>query len=178
MRVRFLAVGVVGLLLMGLPIPTVPQAGLIVTTPREPDGLKGLTGVCLVVEPLNDDLEQAGLHKADIRTDVQRKLQQAGIRVLTLQEGMGTTGMPLLYIHVLTHKNARVPLYAFAITVELKEDVALRRNPQIIVITATVWEVGQYAGLVGQDKIPELRDYVKDLVDEFCNAYLTANPKK
>ena len=43
--------------------------------------LKGINGVHVVVGVLNIDLEQVGLSKSQIRTDIELKLRLAGIKV-------------------------------------------------------------------------------------------------
>lgn len=130
--------------------------------------LKGLKGVQVLVEPLQTEVEQGGLNKASIQTDVELKLRQAGITVLTEE------GTPYLYIDVNTSSGS---LYAYFVGVKLCQTVRLDRDPSIQVLLATTWDVGE-VGTVGRVNLRSIRDRIKDLVDMFINAYLSVNPKK
>jgi outer membrane lipoprotein-sorting protein len=66
--------------------------------------LKNLKGVHVHVQDLNQDIEQAGLSKDQIRTDVELKLRLAGIKVLTLVEHYEGKGAPYLHIYIDYHK--------------------------------------------------------------------------
>lgn len=139
--------------------------------------LHGLGGVYVLVESLDSEIEQAGLHKADIQTDVELKLRLAGIKVPTEEEHLHQPGTPYLYINAnvhLGHENSGLAYYA--IDCELEQDVTLTRDESISTV-ATTWETGK-AGVVGTSNLQRIRDSVKDLVEEFINAYLSVNPKK
>jgi hypothetical protein len=56
--------------------------------------LRGVEGVLVVVEDLGDDVEQAGLTRQQLQTDVELRVRQAGIRVLTRAEREGMPGTP------------------------------------------------------------------------------------
>jgi hypothetical protein len=180
-RVRFglLAVGLIAMLLLGgLPVSSVSQAGDIVSSPFEPEGLKGLKGVYVLIEDLNKDAVADGLSKQAIQTDVERKLQQSGIRVLTEAQMQATPGKPALCVRVSTAKIFSYPTYSCFLSVELKESVKLQRNFGIQVVGATTWQTNGVVGYVFTQSLFTLRDHVKDEIDQFCNAWLTANPKK
>jgi hypothetical protein len=133
--------------------------------------LKGLQGVQVVVEPLEAEAEQVGLNKTSIQTDVELKLRQAGITVLT------EAGTPYLYIDVNTSKSPSGPLYAYFVGVKLCQTVRLDRDPSIKIFAATTWDVAEL-GTVGRVNLRSIRERIKDLVDMFINAYLSVNPKK
>jgi hypothetical protein len=136
--------------------------------------LKGLKGVQVLVESLEAEVEQGGLTKTSIQTDVELKLRQAGITVLTAAESMAAPGSPYLYINVNTQGG---PLYAFSIRVELKQSVRLDRDPSIEVYGVATWSA-ESVGTVGQDHLRDIRGPIKDYVDQFVNAYLSVNPRK
>jgi hypothetical protein len=173
-----LAVGLIASIMGGLPVSSVSQAGDIVSSPFEPEGLKGLKGVHVLVEDLNIDAEADGLSKDAIQTDVERKLQQSGIRVLTQTQMQAAPGKPALCVRVSTAEIPGYPTYSCFISVELKESVKLQRNFGIQVVGATTWQTNGDVGYVNTQSLFTLRDRVKDKVDQFCNAYLKANPKK
>jgi hypothetical protein len=141
--------------------------------------LKGLKGVHVAVENLSAEVERDGLNETSIQTDVELKLRQAGIRVLTAAEMFAAPGRPILFINVNPKSDARGVgvLYAFFIDVELRQSVQLDRDPSIWPGTAATWNVASI-GTVGRSNLRELRDIIKDQVDQFINAYLSVNPKK
>ncbi|MGA2267560.1 MAG: hypothetical protein ABSH44_03720 [Bryobacteraceae bacterium] len=136
--------------------------------------LKGLKGVNVLVEPLEAEVEQGGLTKTSIQTDVELRLRQAGITVLTDAENLAAPGSPYLYIVVLTFRG---PQYNYSIGVELCQSVRLERDPSIQIFGATTWSVAGIGG-VSRNNPRAIRDDIKDYVDMFINAYLSVNPKK
>ena len=143
-------------------------------TENDRQSLKGLEGVGVVVEDLEAEVEQGGLNTTSIRTDVELKLRQAGITVLTEAEVLAAPGGPILHINVSTVGG---PLYAYFVGVELCQDVRLDRDPSIRIFTAVTWSVGA-VGTVGRSNLRDIRNSIKDHVDEFLNAYLSVNPKR
>ncbi|MDP2997766.1 MAG: hypothetical protein Q8N47_09775 [Bryobacterales bacterium] len=138
--------------------------------------LRGLKGVEVMVENLDPEAEADGLSKTMIQTDVELKLRQAGIRVLTKDQVLAAAGRPWLLIHASTFRRKADPLYAYHLDVRLEQDVRLERDPKIMVILATTWSALGRIGTVGSEKLPQIRDDIKDQVDQFINAWLSVNP--
>lgn len=139
--------------------------------------LQGIQGLYVLIEPLTSEVERAGLHITDIRTDVELKLQLAGIYVLTEEESSKKAGSPYLYVNanvMLSRESQGV--FHYSISCELDQVVTLTRDPSIITFAST-WNVGG-VGLVGANRLPDIRATVRDLVDQFINAYLSVNPKR
>lgn len=139
--------------------------------------LQGLEGVFVVVENIRPEVEKYGLTRKALQTDTELLLRQYGIKVLTREERLSTPGGPSLYINVDVNIREEGPVGAAAITVELFEEVLLLREPKRICYAATTWKRGG-AVLVGWHRIKDIRESVKDLVNEFINDYLAANPKE
>jgi hypothetical protein len=140
----------------------------------ERESLKGLRGVAVVVLAA-PEAEQGGLSQATLQTDVELKLRQAGIRVLTSTERPSAPGAPIL---VVTLGTTRSPagFYAYAVTVGLAQHVYLARDPTMGA-WATTWTTGS-VGYTGQARMDTIRSVVRDYVDRFLNAYLAVNPKE
>jgi len=138
--------------------------------------LQGLEGVFVRVEITNPEIEKYGLTEQGLQTDTELQLRQYGIKVVTDEEFSSTPGMPLLYIGAKVHIPEEGPVAVAAIRVELWETVLLLREPKRICIGARTWNRGGVfsAGLL---RIKDLRESVKDFVNEFINDYLAANPK-
>ena len=138
--------------------------------------LAGLTGMYVSVVPISDEAQRDGLDATQIRTDVELKLRQAGIAVLTQDEWRSTMGAPYLFVSVQTFKNP-AHVYAYSADVELRQLVTLVRDPSKSVLAPT-WSATGILGTVGPQKVGSVREDVRDLTDQFINAYLAANPKR
>src|ERR1051326_4291773 len=84
--------------------------------------LVGLPGVYVLVETVADEAQRDGLDTLQVRTDVEVKLRQAGIRVLSKEEWLSTAGAPYLYVNIQTAKN-NLRLYAVSVSIDLRQDV-------------------------------------------------------
>src|SRR2546426_12771316 len=125
--------------------------------------LAGLAGLFVSVEHIADEVQRDGLDTTQIRTDVELKVRQAGITVLTQQEWLSTAAAPYLYVNVQVLKNP-AKFYAFSADVELLQRVTLVRNPAMSILAAT-WSATGTIGTVGSQKLASLRDNVRDLTD-------------
>ena len=94
-------------LLAGIPA-AVPQQPSI----DEKQSLAGVSGLYVTVEDINDTAKADGLSAEQLKTDVERRLRLAGIKV-----GYGFS--PFLYVQIAYIKNARN--YAFNINVEFQQ---------------------------------------------------------
>jgi hypothetical protein len=156
---------------------TSPQVTFIVD---QRDTLKELQGIGVAVENFNvPEVEKHGLTRQKLQTDVELRLRQHGIRVLSEKELFTTPGMPYLYVDVAFYIHSEIPLNSeYIISVKLKQRVFLARDLTKS-CTASTWDKGGTLGIVGLDKVETtIRENVKDLVDEFINDYLAANPKR
>lgn len=138
--------------------------------------LQGLQGVYVLVESIEPEAEKYGLTKKTLQTDTELQLRQYGIKVLNLEEWQSTPGRPCLCINV----NVLIeeePIAAAAISVDLWEAVLLLREPKRICMGARTWHRGCVSS-VGLLRIKDIRESVKDRVNEFINDYLAANPKE
>ena len=141
--------------------------------------LQGLPGVYVAVEALDPDIQNDGLTKATLRADAELRLRMAGIKVLSREEWAKTQGGPVCYIDVSIVKDVALTdvldfdLYAFEVSVELHQDVALVRDMAVMVLSPT-WSTS-YVGLT--NTLPRIRTKVTELVQRFISAYQAVNPK-
>ena len=163
------------LMLMGLSL-------LVTVTEARPtgdgDNLKGLRGVEIVVEMSENSetlLQKDGVGESQLQTRLEVKLREAGIRVLTQEQGGKTPGRPYLYLNINSTKiQGNPPVASVAIALELQEQVLLQRGKKSA--SAATWSTAT-VGTVPADDVRSIYDRVGDLVDEFINDYLAANPK-
>jgi hypothetical protein len=141
--------------------------------------LAGLTGLYVSVELKTDDAQQNGLTEAQLRTDVELKLREAGIKVVAFEEISGTPGAPYLYVGVSALPLKSIPgVYAVSVNADLIQVIRLVRNPSTLALGRTWNATGVYGTLGASIVREEVRKRVRDLADQFINAYLAANPKR
>lgn len=129
----------------------------------------------VLVEEIDPQAETFGLTRSQLQTDTELRLRKAAIRVLAEQEAENQ-GSPLLYINI-NASGAKdiVGVFSYAIRLELRQRVILERDTSIRVI-ATTWTITS-KGVVGANKLRNLRQIVADYVDEFINDYLAVNQR-
>lgn len=84
-----------------------------------------------------------------------------------------TLTKPFISIIVNSHRQKLQGWFVYNISCELWQTVSLVRNPSLE-IHAITWST---AGL-GVGDIKDIRESIKEQVDQFINAYLSVNPKK
>ncbi|MBA7603882.1 hypothetical protein ES703_11000 [subsurface metagenome] len=142
----------------------------------EKDVLQGLEGVHVFVNPIEPEVEKYSLTEKDLQRDTELQLRQHGIKMLTFEEWRSTSGMLCLWIEVVVLTAEESTFAEASIVVELHENVLLLREPKRVCIVAATWHRGNvWSG--GTHSINKIRGHVKDLVSEFINDYLEANPK-
>jgi hypothetical protein len=144
--------------------------------------LKGLKGVYVVVEELQPGIlkydkyiEKSGLGREALKNDVETRLKEAGIRVLSWDEVMKMSGRPALYINVNTHENEKY-WFGYDDRVELRQVVSLVANPNLKVMVST-WSVN-ITGVVNIGQLHIIKEDVKILVNRFIRAYQSENYKQ
>ena len=153
------------------------------------ESLRGLKQLCVVVEDLGSDIQNDGLDRSAVQTDVEVKLRLAGIQVVTCQEASKTPGGPLLVVNINSMLAKDLGLYAvnvelsFEQTVllehlEFRQDAHVETNPDVWRIFATTW-IDSGLLTVGKTRVSQaVRDSIRDKVDKFINDYLAVNPRK
>jgi hypothetical protein len=135
--------------------------------------LRGLQGVEVVVEALAPDVEQAGLTTPQLHTDVEERLRQAGIPVLTAAESLGVPGHPFLYINVNVLLRAD-GLAVFHLTVEVNQEASLTTDASVARVFT--WRVGTL-GTMERAHLSTVRTLVRAAVDRFITAYVSVHPR-
>ena len=104
--------------------------------------LKDLPGVYLMVEDVRLEIEEDGLTRNEIHQTALKRLESAGIRLLSEAEWRDIPGSPWLYLyaHVMRREFVEERVYVFNISIELKQKAALARTPDAEPVFATTWE--------------------------------------
>lgn len=171
---KYLILGIVGLTVLTCAI--ICRAAIL----RNRESLAGLEGVVVKIEISNeDDAKNWGLRKEQLKNDVELKLRLAGIKVLPEEEKEKESVWehPHLIVGITPIIKNKLEFSVFCIELFLAQSVRLTRD-RTITIFATTWETG-WVGSVDKVKfVSEVREKLKDRVDEFINDYLAANPKE
>jgi len=155
------------------PAKTIPQLKYV---SNQRDALAGLQGVYVAVEEFPPGSERYGLTQKALQTDVELRLRQNDVQVISFEEFMKIKSLPYLHVSVTPLINEKFDLAAVSILIELNELAFLVRSPTTCV-RCTTWRENS-VWLVGLNRLSEVRDKVEDLVDVFINDYLAANPKE
>jgi hypothetical protein len=143
--------------------------------------LKELEGVEVLVEEVKAELENYNLTAIQIQTDVEARLREAEIKVLSKEENEKIQPLrkPYLYVKINSHKLPwKREVVAYSIEIALKQLVLLPHPPKSArkPFYAPTW----YENIVGAatpKDFPEIRDGVHQITDKFIKAYQNVNPK-
>ena len=154
--------------------------------------LRGIEGVCVQVKHFDPELRvqlgKGGLTEEALQIAVERKLEAAGIKVLS-EEKISKSDCPaFLYVNFqilvpetkFTYtvegeqisKDKPVERYFYGVDIELRQMVSLKRDP-VVQGLATTWSVGS----MGYRRLTRIQGDVMDQVDTFVTAYSAMNPK-
>jgi len=145
------------------------------------DCLKELEGVEVLVEEVKAELENYNLTAIQIQTDVEAKLREAEIKVLSREENEKIQPLrkPYLYVKINSHKLPwQREVIAYSVEIALKQLVKL--SDQSISVRKPFYAPTWYKSMVGAatpKNFADIRDGVRQLMEEFIKAYLTANPR-
>jgi len=154
--------------------------------------LRGLGPISLEVEDfdleLRDQLKRGGLAEDGLLAAVERKLQAAGIKLLSEEDLQKVSFPPVLYVNLqilvpelkFTYtvegqqisKEKSGEKHFYRVDVELRQMASLLRDPRING-EVTTWS----SGSMGFRRLPRIQADVMDQVDAFISAYSGGGPK-
>ena len=140
------------------------------------DTLRGLRDISVLVEYLPDDVERDGLNREHLQRDIEARLRQAGLHVLTIAEVANSPGAPYLYIAVYPVTSPSANLNAYAVALTLKQLVQLSRNPTTELF-ATTWEGPVHLSSVTDLRGLDIRSRIFEAVGRFIVDYRDVNSK-
>jgi hypothetical protein len=160
------------LILLGLTLYW-PTVGFSFTADKR-DTLRGLKELSVLIEYLPDDVEREGLNREHLQHDLEVRLRQAGLHVLTISEVANSPGAPYLYVAVYPITSPSVN--AYAVTLTLKQLVQLSRNPTTELF-ATTWEGPVHLSSVTDSRGLDIRSRIFEAVGRFIVDYRDVNSK-
>jgi len=137
-------------------------------TPMDRATLKGITEVQVVVEPIVPEIERHGLTHSQIQADLELRLKQSGINVVSSSPASLRVDIQLTRVMVFR-------VYAYSLKVAIHQPVRLDRAPRISHVSAPTWSVDD-SGTIGTQRVRELRSRVTEIVNRFITAYREQNP--
>jgi hypothetical protein len=148
------------------------------------ENLKGMRAIYVSAEDIDAHIGTADLTTTQILGDAQLRLRKAGIHVATREEWLSEDNIGDLNLGVvllkLPDKLAGVDnssrLVVYNIQVDLQEDVKVGRAPGKPII-ATTYAVANQTGVIGANRLGNLRSTVGNSIDVFVKDYVAANPK-
>ncbi len=140
----------------------------------EVKSLRGLSGVCVVVETLAPDISSDGLSVDLLRETISSHLSSGGISLLS-EEQLSQRGAAIFYVSITSVKND-MGMYACNVHAEVIQAAALSRDPKILT-PATTWTSGT-VGIVGASNVKQLNETVAGIADEFVKDFLSVNSKQ
>jgi len=152
-----------------------PTVGSTFTADKR-DTLRGLREISVLIEYLPDDVERQGLSREHLQRDIEVRLRQAGLRVLTISDIAKSPGAPYLYVAVYPITGPSVDLNAYAIGLTLKQLVQLSRNPTTELF-ATTWEGPAPPSSLIAPRVLDIRSRILEAVGRFIIDYEAVNPK-
>jgi hypothetical protein len=138
---------------------------------EEHDILKGLDAVSVEVKRLRLEIERDGLFISTLQTDVELMLRMAGMKVLPDEEAAKNPNSPCLYLNLDAIKSSLG--YVYRIQISLRERVTLVRKP--VKVMGTTFRTSDR--FVISPYLSEVREDVREVVDEFIKAWMKANSK-
>lgn len=147
-----------------LPNQTFSQTNATIET------LKGFDTLKVEVEPLAPDLEKAGITREQIQTDVEERLQRAGIKINKTKENSN----PYIVLSVkIDSINNGVGGFAVSVTSSLNQSVFLDRNKSVFSVAST-WESRSIVSVI-KEKVQAIRKFVAIQTEQFASDYSRAN---
>lgn len=134
--------------------------------------LQGFDSMLIMVGELEPEIEKAGLTVDQLQTDVELKLQIAGIKLLSATECHLEFGRPYLSVNVTVLNIEDVAGYVYLVNISFFQKATMVREWNKNVSTWSTGYLGFTPHLIG------IRNNVKDQVDIFINAWLSVNPEK
>ena len=139
--------------------------------------LFGVNGIWVHATYLQNTARSAGLTEDQIKSDVEKELRLAGIKVNSPEECIASEDEACLYMRVETSHEKDIPFVFYYVSVVFNQEVLLLRRPRGKVTGAT-WQTG-VLGKCARDEFAKVaRDEAISCVGMFIDNYRVANPKK
>lgn len=137
--------------------------------------LRDVKTMSVVVEKIDpSEVQKARLSSDFLRSDLERRLSEAGIQV-------DPNAIPCIYVRVrplpiLKGRATPIGVYAIDFSVEFFQTVSLTRNPSVRTFAPT-WSLVRMSTAAADDVSGAVAEILGDLEEKFISAYRSVNPK-
>lgn len=129
--------------------------------------LRSLESLYVAIEKLDPDARSQGLDEAQLRAEAEEQLKRAGLALRTKNEFDLSPEKVVLYIRLSTLR--RGSCIAYSVSVALRQEVVLVRDPGIALVTET-WSVGG----IGSADPGKLKDVARKAVKTYLDRFISA----
>lgn len=129
--------------------------------------LRSLDSIYVAIERLDPDARSQGLDEEGLRAEAEEQLKRAGLVLRTRSEFDLSPEKVILYIRLSTLR--RGSCIAYSISVALRQEVVLVRDPGITLVTET-WSVGG----IGSADPGKLKDVAREAVKTYLDRFIRA----
>jgi hypothetical protein len=138
----------------------------------DPYGLRGISSVWVLIESLGSEEANIGLADDTVRTDVELRLRNAGLRVISSEEAkkIAVKDNTFLYVNVAVTSDGLTA----TVLAQFAQAAYLLRN-SLPIGTAFTWTD---VSTLSRPSLDSVRSEIKDLVDKFLYEWLKQNPRR
>ena len=138
----------------------------------DPYGLRGISSIWVLIESPGPEGANIGLADEAVRDDVELRLSNAGLRVISPEEAkkIAVKDSTFLYVNVAVMSDG----LAATVLAQFAQGAYLLRN-SLPIGTAFTWTD---VSSVLRPSLDSVRSEIKDLVDKFLNEWLKQNPRR
>lgn len=137
--------------------------------------LRGVAGIWVEVEDIAPVIELDGLHKEQIRKDVESKFQNAGFKILTEKEYEDAAGLSHLSIRINSMKTSAPAYYNYAIRVSLNQGLYIQRTVDVNALLSKTEMPVWVKDLTGSTvRAASIRNTINSSIDKLINNYMAA----
>ena len=153
--------------LVALPfsVPTVAAQPVLANS----GGMRGLTGIEIVVEDLIPEASLDGLTKNDLVEAVENRLRQAGVTLTP-----DAIGGAYLYVNV--NMTTGSGIYIYCADVELRQAARLVHMPDQVMSETVTWQTGVVGAVQATELQVGITSVVLGEIDTFIQHYAEENP--
>jgi hypothetical protein len=135
--------------------------------------LRGLPGVEVVIDALQPELTDGGLTSGLIKSDIENRLQKAGITIFQSQAANPSAAKPYLHLAVNAVALPSGTDYVLGVQLQLRQ---MLRSPvtDSQIVNATTWDL-QNVYVVSTAELPAMRAEIVTFVEEFVEDWTSVH---
>lgn len=142
---------------------------------HDAESLRGLRGIRVLVVNPHGEAVNDGLTEAKLRAEIESRLRQGGILLLSAQESQEAGSY--LVVNARTAKIHEEDSYVWNIEVSVKQNARLDRDPNVWVQNVRTWSRGGFGSSPTRDMSRTITRAVGNYAGSFIQDYQSVNPR-